>query len=267
MIQVSDIFADSLLASDKYFPLREFFNKKIFRIKDTSAALTRRQIQSLDSDNLLSGKRKDEKKWRKFSLKELVYLLIVSDLKDFGLEHNQLRGLWSAFFGEDSHISEVYVDDGRVSELAIGYTFLKAEIIIAIRSNGNVGFYDSSHYLYFGSREPHIKLILNDYVRKVLSITGKKLPPAEWSLFSEHFKLSAKEEELMKIIRDDNYTVIKIKKKNGEIELVNAEKTNEKELTSQNLLKIINSKDFQDISVKKRDGKIVSLKIEEQHKL
>lgn len=265
MILVSDIFADSYQASSQYLLLRDFYNNKIFTVKNT--AMTPRQIQTLDSDNLLGKQRKDEKKWRKFSLKELVYLLIVADLKSFGLEHNQLRGLWNTFFNENTHISEAHVDTKLVSEMAIGCTLLGAEIILTIKDNGEVGFFDSSHYVALGYRKPHIQLIFNDYVKKVLEFTGKKMPQVNWSLYSEYFKLSIKEEDLLKIIRDGSYKNITVKKKNGEIELVSAEKIDNNELSPEKLLKLIKDKDFQDISIVKRDGKIVNLKVEETYKL
>jgi len=79
---------------------------------------------------------------------------------------------------------------------------------------------------------------------------------------------SIKAEELLKIIRDKKYNSIRIKKQDGEISVIYAEKQNsEGELKISELKKIIDAKNYQDIQLTKRDGKIVNYKIEETIKL
>ena len=81
--------------------------------------------------------------------------------------------------------------------------------------------------------------------------------------------LTRKETELIKIIRYKNYSTVRIRKNNGEVSLVYAEryKTNTDNPSEKDLIKVLSSRDFKDMSIVKRDGKIVNYKIEETIKL
>lgn len=265
MLQVSEALYLNFLQKDKELNLRKMMNEKKFTV--SNAPFTYRQVNSLGEDNLLNDKRKDKKGWRRFSFKEIVYLLIVKDLKRFGFKHEQLRLLWDAFFAEPEKSKEKKYFKG-VSESAIGCTFLEVEIILCVESNGELGFYDPNLYvLYFAYSKPHIQLVLNDYVNLVLKESMNKQIPVKWTLFSEHNVLKPQEENLLRIIRNEDYSEIKIKKKNGEINIIHAGKTTSTGLSQEDLLKIVNSKDFLNIEIAKRDGKIVNLKVEDTYKL
>ena len=76
------------------------------------------------ADKLLDNDRKDKNTWRKFSFKELIYILIVAELKKFGLKHEQLQQLWSSFFKEpekyeNRKVGEFEINKG-IGEIAIG---------------------------------------------------------------------------------------------------------------------------------------------------
>lgn len=261
MLLVSENLLLKYLEADEKFKLAEFVNKKLFTVSDTP--LTYRQINSLDGDNLLTTDRNKKKGWRKFSFKELVYVLIVHELKKFGLKHEHLKQLWKLFF------------ETNVAETAIGGVFGLVEIIMTIDSEGQVIFYDPIHYLLFSNdRKSVIQIKLNDIVNSILEKTGKSELIPKWSITQEIYdkndiNLSGKEEELIKILRDKSYTAIRVKKKDGDEILVYAErvKNGVSEYTPQDLLKVINSKDYQDINIAKRDGKIVNFRVEETIKL
>lgn len=272
MLMISDgVFLEYLKANEKY-KLQEFVNRKIFKVSDTP--LTYRQVNTLDTDRLLANERQNKKGWRKFSYKELVYTLIVSELKKFGFKHEQLKQLWQAFFSEPTREPKGSggIDINRsIGETAIGCTFGGVEIILCIDSEGKAIFCDPLNYsLFYQSSNSQIQIVLNNIINKFSSKASIEIVPVKWSiqqyiLAGYNQDLSLKEKELLKIIRNDDFSTISIKKKDGEITLVSAEKVNNgnSETTIKDLIDILNKKDFQDISIVKRDGKIVNCKVEE----
>lgn len=266
MLQISDSLISQFYEANEKANIIEFLNKKQFTVSDTP--LSYRQINTLDEDKLLDNSRKNKKGWRKFSFKEIVYILIVAEVKKFGVKHEQLHKLWRAFFGdENGHKS--------YAELALGCVFGHTQIILTVDNAGDVVFYDPNAYILFSSWEhkPLLTLELNSFVNNLLKSIGRNCFTPKFTVFTESFKrreqiLKPKEEELLKIIRDEQFSAIRVKKKNGEIEVVYAEKTkNAGNFTPQELVEIIHQKDFQDISIIQRDGKIVNLKIEQTYKL
>ncbi len=273
MLMISDGLLIKYLEANEKYKIQEFVNRKIFTVSDTP--LTYRQINTLDADKLLSNDRQDKKTWRKFSYKELVYVLIVSELKNFGFKHEQLKQLWQSFFSEPkANIGEIAINRS-IGETAIGCVFGEVEIILCVDNEGRVVFYDPTLYsLFYQTSKPQIQIVLNNIVNNLNLKTGKKEIPVKWSLQEDVLRgmkhdLSIKEEELLRIIRNVEYNAIKVKKKDGEISLVYAEKNRAEKngTTTQDLIEMLNTKDFQDISIVKRDGKIVNYKVEETIKL
>lgn len=275
MLLISENLLIKYLLLNDELKLDEFINKKLFTVADTP--LTYRQVNSLDTDNLLTNDRAKKQGWRKFSFKELVYVLIVHELKQFGLKHEQLKSLWECFFKEPTKsekrtVAKIELNKG-IGEIAIGCIFEQVEITLVLDSRGEVIFYDPIHYLLF-SGKPSLQIKLNDIVNELLKKIGKEQIPIKWSvqeeaLYGKEYRLTTKEEELLTIIRNRDYSSIRVKKKDGEIALVYAEKIRDGSngTTTQDLIEMLNTKDFQDISIIKRDGKIVNYKIEETIKL
>lgn len=275
MLLISENLLIKYLLLNDELKLDEFINKKLFTVADTP--LTYRQINSLDTDKLLTNDREEKQGWRKFSFKELVYVLIVYELKQFGLKHEQLKSLWECFFKEPTKsekrkAAKIELNKG-IGEIAIGCVFEQVEITLVLDSKGEVIFYDPIHYLLF-SGKPSLQIKLNDIVNELLKKIGKEQIPINWSvqeeaLYGKEHKLTTKEEELLTIIRNRDYSSIRVKKKDGEIALVYAEKIRDGSngTTTQDLIEMLNTKDFQDINIVKRDGKIVNYKVEETIKL
>lgn len=277
MLLISDNLLIKYLQANDKLKLDEFINKKLFTVADTP--LTYRQVNSLDTDKLLTNDRKEKQGWRKFSFKELIYMLIVNELKKFGLKHEQLKQLWEVFFNEPTKseertVAKIELNKG-IGEIAIGCVFGQVEIILSIDKEGQVVFYDPTHYaLFYENSKSQIQIRLNDFVNGLLVKLKKEPIPVTWStrqaiLDGYRIELTTKEEELLRIIRNTDYNAIRVKKSDGEITLVYAEKIRDGSngTTTQDLIEMLNTKDFQDISIIKRDGKIVNYKIEETIKL
>jgi len=259
MIYFSEGTEISFLEIDKKFHLINFLNNKIFTVKDTS--LSYRQVNTLDEANIINKDRENKQGWRKFSFKELIFFLIIKDLKKFGLQNIQLKELSDFFLRKEYKY---------LSDLAIGFVFGQIEISINIANDGKLDVLDPGFYTLMGMSSPHIKVTLNDYVNELLTKIGKKPFPISYTIEKAYEKMTfTKEKQVMDIINNKSYSSITVKKKNGEIYLVQAEKvkSNNETISPDELFKIINDKDFQNIKIIKRDGKIVSHTVEETIKL
>ncbi len=264
MLYISEGNYLQFLEVDEKVKLTEFFNKKRFTVSDSP--LSYRQVNTMDNDGLLES-RKDSSKWRKFSFLEIVYLMLVSELKKFGFGHEQLKELWKAFLREPNQkepdISKHY------AEVALGLVFGQIEIMLSISSGGEIAFYDPVWAeLFLDNSKPKILIRINDYVNKIQIASGMKPTPitvTQASISSSRDSVSSKEEKLLEIVRNQDYTGVKIKKKDGEISVIYAERNilHSEQPSPKDIIKLIEGKGFQDISILKRDGKIVNYKVEE----
>ena len=139
---------------EEKFNLGAQINEKSFTKSDTP--LSYRQINTLSKDKLFPEERTNNKGWRKFSLKELIYFSLIYELKRFGLTHDFLKDLSDSFFKE------------QTSEIAIICVLVRAEIMLTISVDGKITYYDPPHYLLMGrDNTPSIQIRLNDIVNSV----------------------------------------------------------------------------------------------------
>jgi len=239
---------------------RNLLNKKRFRVADTT--LTYRQVNSLDTNKVLKDNREDNKNWRKFSLKELVYLSIVKELKEYGIINKQLENLKKAFFSKN------YVFSTDESLLFILHGI---KIIMTLDKDSSVSFYTIPSYnLFKRFSTSFININLNEIFLEIWERIGKRRIEYknELDLLSgviKDFDTDEKEVELLKLIRNKDYKSIIIKKKDNNEFIVKGEAI---ELVKENnLIKMIKEKNFADISIVKRNGNIVNIKVEENFKI
>lgn len=268
-----------LKANDK-FNITDFLNKKVFRVSDTP--LSYRQVNSLDKDGLLGEQSERKKGWREFSPKELVYIQIVTELKELGFEHRKLDNLWRAFFKEPNKppkgekMPSPHINRG-ISETALGCVFAQVEMTLVVNKKGEFAFFDPGNFAVYDRLlgalpSVYIRLNLNDFVNDVLKMMKKEPFPVKWSLSEEYIQssvlnLTEKEKGILEVIRNNDFQTVKLKKKNGEVSVIHAERSNGDDISVQDLVKILKEKDYQDINIVKRDGKLVNLKQEEIIKL
>jgi hypothetical protein len=239
---------------------QKMINDKKFRVADTT--LSYRQVNHLDNTNVLKDTRKDKKRWRKFSLKELIFLSIVKELRKYGFRDEQLKPLRNAFFGKKNN---------ELSDFAIGIVFIKFQMSLIINNENKVFFFDDMglRILLGKSQKSYLKINLNEVVNEIWEKIGKDR--IEYRTYEDimasvidDFDLDEKELEIMKLIRNKDYKSITIKRNNKEF-IVKGEKTDK--FSEKDLLKIIKEKDFGNINLVKRNGKVVNFKIEDTYKV
>ncbi len=239
-LHISEVLELNYLEAEEKYRLKEFINKKMFRVADTP--LTYRQVNVLDRDGLLGEETQQVTgTWREFSPKELIYILVVTELKKFGLEHKKLRPMWQAFFKEPDKppkgqsMPKPHINRG-IAETAIGCVFGQVEMTLVVSSEGEIAFFDPGNYATYDRLlgllpDAYIKLTLNDFVNEMLKMMKKEPFPIKWSISEEYIKsrllnLSDKEKGILEVIRNNDFQTVKLKKKNDYRDYPYTEKQN-----------------------------------------
>lgn len=260
MIYINPKLDKAYLREESKFNLSKLINEKSFTKSNTP--LSYRQINTLSNDKLIPEERDNSRDWRKFSLKELIFFKIIFELKKFGLTHETLKGLSDSFFKEPT------------AEIAIGCVLIQAEIMITLKSDGTVTYYDPPHFILIGSNEtPMIQIRLNDIVNNVRKNIKQKPFPISMSVSDylwrrSEMRITDNEKEIISMIRNNAYSSLTVSKKDGGSYLVHADRSNnEDKINARDVLKMLEKKDFQDIKIIQRNGMIVHYNITETYKL
>jgi len=239
-----------------------FLNEEKYRVADTN--LSYRQINSFDSGSILKNSRANKKGWRQFSLKELIYLSIVRELRIYGLKNEQVKGLRDVFFEkENKHLSDV----------AIGMVFMGINITLLIGSEDNIGFYDfmGMEILVNKKYKSFININLNEVVGEVLEKLGKeKIGYKNYKDLVagtlKDYSINEKELEVVKIIRNKEYTEIIVRKRgdSGDDYLLTA--SGNRDLTEEEIVQMLKERRYGEIVITQR-GKIVNSKSTDTFKI
>jgi hypothetical protein len=238
----------------------KILNEKRYRVSDTP--LSYRQINYLDTNGILEDSRDNNKEWRKFSLKELLYLNLIKELRIYGLADEHLRKLKKVFFSKEYRVK---------SDFAIAAVLGGIKVILVLNNQASFIFYSLVNYKFLESEEKsHISINLNEVTMDIWEkLGGKRIEYFDeanlMSAIIADYKTSEKESELLKIIRNKEYKTITIRKNGEEVFIVKGEKA---EITKEKkLIEMIKQKDFVDINIVKRNGNIVNIKIEDSFKI
>lgn len=221
-------------------------NDKLFSASSTG--LTHRQINSLEGNDILRSGRKDKKKWRAFTYKERIFLLIITELRKYGFKDKQLRNLRDAFFKKSNAL---------YSDMVIMEALEENKVVLLVKSNGEVSFHGALHldenYTSF------ININLNTIIESLRKEIGakEKLGYVTDEDILVHVIPSEKERAIVDAIRTGNYESIKIKFKDGKMDLL--EKT-EKIDPKKRIADVRKEHKFQSITEEEEGGKIVSIK-------
>ena len=204
---------------------RIFLNKRMFRVADTF--LTYRQINFLATEGLLKDNRKEKSNWREFSLKELVYLSLVKELRAYGIANKQLTTLKEIFF------SQRYASNVEENLLMA----LKGKkIVLVFKNKDKASFYNLPNYVVFCRKlKSHININLNEIIFEILDLLKKKRIDYKDELYFvlKTVETNKKEEQLLKFIRNKDYKSITIRNSKNKEYLIQGERTeiiDEKEL-------------------------------------
>ena len=199
--------AENLELFGKVFKANRLFNEREYTVGDTD--LSYRVINHWDKNNLLPDGVKSTKGWRKFSFIELVWLKLVTHLRNFGFSLKK--------------ISEIKKQVMAYNETNDVYPVLEWPAVQAWRSDispclvvladGSAGVADSLEIeLMKYQKQQDMLLIPLKSIFTEMGITPKK------AALLTPLNLDLKEMDLLSDIKDGKFDTIVVKLKNGKIE-------------------------------------------------
>jgi len=260
---VGDVVDKVLTQSKEWLEFaHKSLNKKQYKVSDTP--LSYRKINYLDEVGALKSERKQNKGWRKFSFKELVYLSIVKELRYYGRSNESIRDFFEEFFKKEKCPT-------NSADIAMLISFSGISVNVVFDNQGNTGFYSVPMFQALHSKtKSFLSINLNEIMSSVwMQIKNVDLPYKD-SLsiirsIVEDFELDTKETELLAIIRNKDYKQIEVRRVNDDRWVVKASASSDTDISR--LKELIEKKDFGSVTVQKKDGKIMYVKIEDTYKL
>lgn len=249
-----DEYKESLKREVIDFANTEFFkntfinSKSKIEIKQSS-----RVINSWEKEGLIENE--GGGKWKKYNRINAIWLEIVTQLREFGFPLEKIRIVKDQLF--QSRIKKFVP-----IEYGIMYSVIQAPMVLLIHLDGKINFMPKSIYskkILSSKVSPYIYFDFESLIRK-------EFPNNSFDSIGqvgESNDLSDDELQLLYFIRSGDFESIKIRIKNGEVLLIEAE---EKIDVSQRIVDIIKKGAFQDIEIKTQLGKIVSIKSTEKIK-
>ena len=259
IVQVEEVLETINLAGTIEHPM--------FRIADTS--LSYRKISNLSDNDLLPGhSQQADRSWRKFSIKDYVYLLLIADLRSFGMSTKQIQRLKDIFYGSE----------GGHTTKALCAVFGRIEISLLCFANGDIFLCDSDGAALLESKErahePFVKINVNKHVDHVLTLadiphnTDILETAAQRHLRSDLHAVSLKEIKTLGIIRNQDYKKITIFMKDNEPDAITTtELLDHTILSKRDLLQLLDGFKFGKVEIVKNDGRTVHVKRENSVKL
>lgn len=231
--------------------LHKQVNEKQFTVKDGD--ITYRVINHWTAQGLLDDGREDSSNWRKLSLKDLLWLRILRELRRFGLPLETLRIAFNSLN---------YVDD-RPSynlEAAIGMC-LKREPVFAIVFNDGHTELAAPDCLQFTDAivgyQPYIRINLNLLWCEILGKNNYRPKPPSLS------ELTNAEMDAINAMRDESHDTVQVSLKQGDIMRID---TSKKVDGAQRIVDLLQETEFGEITMKVENGKAVHTQVVKKEK-
>ncbi|MBF0571701.1 MAG: MerR family transcriptional regulator [Candidatus Omnitrophica bacterium] len=245
--------------------IENFSKDKILKAGDLqdSIGLSYRQLNDWESKGLLPPREKNDAKWRVFSAKETFMLMILKEIRDkFGTPLESLNFIKTFMLQERANHFRFAIEMMQMGLTVYLLTDLKATFIL----DTDLEFYDlfKMGFLRFDKPQSYVFIKINPLVNRMLEM--KKLGPLNVNnelYIGLHEAENAQkttnvnEIEVLKLLRNKDYSQVTIQLKNGEIIQILAEEEILKK--AEEIQKIIGEKAFQTVIIKKHGGEIVRL--------
>lgn len=224
-----------------------FLNDKTFTIKD-GGGVSYRVINHWMSEGLIEDDREAPSKgWRKLSLKDIVWLHIIRDLRKFGLPIEKIRVVQQSLFNEPQN-------GARNFELAMLLCAAKPPLnfFIVVFEDGTARIATLQSLWYneavSGYAAPYIRISLNDLVCTALG-SDRYAPERVHPVV-----LTAEEIDVVGSYREGNFDELRIHTKDGGLDRIDKTRSIRE---PQRLHALIDETRFGEIKIKVDNGKII----------
>lgn len=238
-------------------PFRKFLSEKRYSSKELGESY--RVINHWTDLGLLPDDRNESSQWRKFSIIDLVWVLIVQELREYGFPLEKIKEARSTLF--EVAMSSDWPE--HELEFHVFLTMIKRNVMLLVFKNGFAILMSDQdkplqEVLTQGEETGSFLIIsLNRIMEKVFP--DKDFRPH----FSQLAELSQEEFELINFIRFNDFKRVTVKFTNGKIQLF--EGTKQESLQS-NLEDIMRQDKYQKIQVVKADDKVITIERTVQEK-
>lgn len=270
-------FEDTALGSELYQTAvknAHLLCKPIFAFNGISSVfneITYRKLNDWDEKGLLNCNRENnEKGWRRFSIRDIVRMNIIQDLKNYGFNNDKIVKTLDNVFEEVS--SEFKYN---FFEYFFSLYFAQGvKIVLVVKNDGSsilISELNLIKMLGANLNDGNPILILPFY--KYLASIGEMFLGEETALDKRFTALglictplNERYKKVIEIIEDKNYSEIQIHKK-GEEFIVKATGLKNNDVSKNEIIRLLEENQFLDMNIKQRNGDILSLSITDLKKI
>lgn len=246
------------IESETAKPYRKFLSEKRFSSKELGESY--RVINHWTDLGLLPDDRDDDVKWRKFSIVDIVWTLIVKELRQFGLPLDKIRkarsDLFEVPFSSDWPEFEL--------EFHIFLTMIKRDVHLLVMPDGFATLL-SNQDAPLQEVLQNIKSTSSMIVISLNKIMAQIFPDKDFKPFFPILSnLKPEEFELINFIRFNAFDEVVVKLNNGKLVRLEGKK---KESLEADLLTILKQDEYQKIEVVQAGGNTIKIERTVQKKL
>ncbi len=248
-----DIGLKDYLQSSQKTGLKSRLNEKTNSL--STKDFTYRVINHWEKNNLIDSGRKSNRKWRRYSIMDLVWLYIIKELRSFGIGLELIQKVREFLSREKTAESEF-----PILEYYVSLVLVNQPVYLIIFPDGEA--YPMTEHEFqinreYNSHMHHIQLNLNSIVQKVLP--DKDLSPR----FEKDFELNMDERKVIQMLRLGNFNEVNLTLLEGMDDKLEEEEFTVKERNIEDIIEHINNKKYKKIDLKKDLDFIISLKNED----
>lgn len=228
------------------------FNEPKFTIKDTGTSY--RVVNHWSKLGVIDDDRGgDSKQWRKLSLMDMMWLKVAGEMRRFGFPLEKILHAKQRLFSAPSY---THGECPYFEYAVLRVVFMKEETYILVFADGNAypisGASLNARNLC-GVIDSYLCLNMNQLVQELYSNKFDFYPKVE----NTSLRLTAEELSLLGDMRSGQFESIRVRLRDGKIELIEATQTVK---SQRRIIEILEDARYQDIEVKRADGQVVSIK-------
>ena len=202
------------------------------------------------------AERKKNGAWFYFDRVESIWIDIVTQIREFGLDLDKIALVRKALFHEE-------VKGFRMIDFCLMYSVLKAPYLMTIFANGDTGFTTAKLYgkeIAKRNLPPHLVFNFHFFAKDIFPNNNFTLALKN----PQTAELSLTEMKILYYLRTGDFQEIKIRLKDGETYLLEAER---KVDANDKIIDIIRAADYQTIEIKVENGRVVCINSTEKRKI
>lgn len=247
---MNDIHIFSYIKSESTKPYRKFLSEKRYSSKELGESY--RVINHWTDLGLLPDTREDDAKWRKFSIIDIVWTLIVKELRQYGMSLDKIKktrdDLFEIPFSSDWPEFEL--------EFHTFLTMIKRSVFLLVMPDGFATLISDQdmpiQQILQQGKSNNSMLIIS--LNKILT---QVFPDKDFKPFFPVLKeLSQDEFELLNFIRFNAFVEVLVKLKNGKIQRFEGKKN---ESIEGDLLDLIHKSKYQKITIVQAEGNTIGI--------